>query len=35
MIAPDFRASENIEVLKPAKAFISYNYGNYYSTNAT
>ncbi len=27
MIAPDFRASENLEVLKPAKTFISYNYG--------
>ena len=27
MIAPDFRATENFEILKPAKAFIVYNYG--------
>lgn len=27
MIAPDFRVTENIVVLKPAKTFISFNYG--------
>lgn len=27
MIAPDFRLTENLNVLKPAADFISYNYG--------
>jgi len=27
MIAPDFRATEQIEILGPSKKFISYNYG--------
>ena len=27
MIAPDFRVTENIDIMKAAKNFISYNYG--------
>jgi hypothetical protein len=27
MIAPDFRATEQLEILKPAKNFVAYNYG--------
>jgi hypothetical protein len=27
MIAPDFRATEQIELMKEAKRFISFNYG--------
>lgn len=35
MIAPDFRITENIEIMKAAKNFISYNYGNYKSSYLT
>lgn len=28
MIAPDFRVTENIQVMKPAKTFVVYNYGD-------
>jgi len=28
MLAPDFRVTENIILVKPAKTFISYNYGD-------
>lgn len=30
MIAPEFRLTENLNVLKPAADFISYNYGKSY-----
>ena len=35
MIAPDFRVTENIVVMKPGKAFVTYNYGKRPHTQLT